>query len=182
MTPGQRLTNLWHRVAGAAGIFLVFTSAVGVGAAGMYLADRNERMQLVDRFPTVRAEERAACTREFQAQIDGLTKLHEQDSAAFADLRSQMADTHDVVTYTLRYLGDRAKVTDARTGVLLKQAREAANAAAAAQQTTAQVEKKVTVAATKADEAASTAKAVDEKLDTATRPALPAKPWAGTYR
>lgn len=99
MTRVQRLAVFWHRVAGATGIFLVITSAVGIGAAGMYLADRNERMQLVNRFPAVRSEERAACTREFQARIDGLTRLNEQGAQSLAELQAQMADTHDVVAY-----------------------------------------------------------------------------------
>jgi uncharacterized iron-regulated protein len=137
---------------------------------------------LIDRFPKVRAEERAACTREFTAQINGLTALNEQGRQALDDIRAQMEDTHDVVAYTLRFLGDRARLTDARQAALIKQTRQAAAAATIAAQKTEAVEQKVTVATAKAVEAASTAKAVDKKLDTAVRPPLPPQPWIGNRR
>lgn len=169
----------------------------GMLAAGYFLGQwgmsierakwNDERIELTRRFPAVRAEERAACTREYTAQINGLKStaaardaLEKQTAADISDMRVLMKTTNDLAAYTLRFLGDRARVNDQRSAAMLKQTREAAAAAAAAQQTTAQVEQKVNVAAVKADEAASTAKAVDRKLDTATHPALPAKPWAGS--
>ena len=168
----------------AAGYFL--------GQWGMSVERANwqaERTAYVKAMPVVRAEERAACMREYSAQIDGLKAtaaardaLDRQTAADVADMKSLMKTTNDLAAYTLRFLGDRARVNDQQSAAMLKQTREAAAAATAAQKTTAQVEQKVNVAAVKADEAASTAKAVDKKLDTAPRPALPAKPWSGGYR
>ncbi|QGZ56766.1 hypothetical protein [Paraburkholderia acidiphila] len=179
MTKGQRLKALWHRI----DIFVLFAMivllAMAAGAAVMNWINQRERMQLVDRFPLVRSEEREACVREFQGKIEDLTRLNQHDAAALDELRTQMADTHELAAYTLRFLGDRARITDARTAAMLKQAREAAQAATAAQQTSVQVERKVTDAATKAGEAASTAQDVSRKLETAVRPPLPAKPWIG---
>lgn len=40
------------------------------------------------------------------------------------------AGTHELAPYTLRFLGDRAKVNEARTATMLKQTRAAAAAAA----------------------------------------------------
>ncbi|AET90691.1 hypothetical protein BYI23_B000840 [Burkholderia sp. YI23] len=108
--------------------------------------------------------------------------MNQQATQALSDIRAQMEDTHEVVAYTLRFLGDRAKLTDARQAALIKQARQAAAAATVAAQKTEAVEQKVTVATAKAVEAASTAKAVDKKLDTAVQPPLQAQPWAGTRR
>jgi len=171
----------------------------GMLAAGYFLGQwgmslerakwADERTELIRHFPVVRSEERAACMREYSAQIDGLKataaardERDKQTAADVADMKSLMKTTNDLAAYTLRFLGDRARVNDEHTAAMLKQTREAAAAATAAQKTTVQVEQKVNVAAVKADEAASTAKAVDKKLDTATHPALPAKPWAGSYR
>lgn len=148
-----------------------------------------ERAGYIKSVPVARAEERAACMREYTAQIDGMKAtaaardaLDRQTAADVADMKSLMKTTNDLAAYTLRFLGDRARVNDAQSAAMLKQAREAAVAATAAQKTTVQVEQKVNVAAVKADEAASTAKAVDRKLDSATHAPLPAKPWAGSYR
>lgn len=179
MTNSQRLKALWFRIDVFFLSTLVVLLAMAAGAGVMNWINQGERMQLVNRFPTVRAEERAACVREFKGRIDDLTQLNERSAQDLADLRPLIKDTHDVAAYTLRFLGDRARISDKRTTAVLQQAKQAAQAATAAQQTSAQVERKVAVAATKADEAASTAQAVSRKLDTATRPALPAKPWAG---
>ncbi|RKE35308.1 hypothetical protein B0G76_1371 [Paraburkholderia sp. BL23I1N1] len=171
----------------------------GMLAAGYFLGQwgmsverakwADERGALMKRFPIARADERAACTREYSAQIEGLKAtaaardaMASQTAADVVDMKSLMKTTNDLAAYTLRFLGDRARVNDERSATMLKQTREAAAAATAAQKTTVQVEQKVSVAADKADEAASTAKAVDRKLDTATHPALPAKPWAGGNR
>lgn len=181
MTNTQRLKAFWRRI----DIFVLFTLVVLLAAAGgasvMNWINSRERMQLIDRFPMIRAEERAACVREFQGKVDDLTRLNVQGAQSLADLRTQMGETQQLVASTLRFLGDRAKLTDARQAALLKQTREAAIAAASAQQASVQVEKNVAVAATKAGEAASTAQAVSKKLDTAVHPALPAKPWVGSH-
>lgn len=169
MTRVERLGNFWHRVSGFIGIFLLLVAAFASGCALMYWLDKSERMQLVQRFPIVRAEERAACVREFTARLDSV-----------ADLKKQMQYTNELAQATLRFLGDRARINDEHTAAMLKQARAAAAAATTAAQRTEQVDQKVSVAVVKADEAASTAKAVDKKLDTATHPPLPAKPWIGT--
>ncbi|CAB3783369.1 hypothetical protein LMG28688_01633 [Paraburkholderia caffeinitolerans] len=179
MTKGQRLKAIWHRV----DIFVLFAMvvmlAMAAGAAVMNWLNQRERMQLLDRFPGIRAEERASCVREFQGRIDGLTRLNQQGAIALNDLRNQMSDTHELAVQTLTFLADRARITDASTAAMLKQARVAAQTAAATQQSTAQVEKKVTAAATKAGEAASTAQDLSRKLDAAVRAPLPAKPWVG---
>lgn len=179
MTKSEHIKAVWHRVDLYVINVLVVLLAGAVGAAIMNWLNSIERMQLIDRFPTVRAEERASCVREFKGKIDDLTRLNEQGARSLEDLRTQMSDTHEITAYMLRYLGDRAKVTDARTAAMLKQTRAAAAAANAAQQTSVQVEQKVAVAASKAGEAASTAQAVSKKLDTAVHPPQPAKPWAG---
>lgn len=177
MTKGQRLKLLWQRI----DIFVLFAMlvllAMATGAAVMNWINQRERMQLVDRFPTVRAEERAACVREYDARLSSLSQIQKQIDTT----NRAVDDTNKIVAYTLRFLGDRAKLTDARNRAVLEQARAAAVAASAAAEKTAQVEQKVTVAAVKADEAASTAKAVDKKLDTAVHPPLPARPWAGGH-
>jgi hypothetical protein len=188
---GESLKATWFRIDIYVGCFLVIVASAAAGAAVMNWFNARERITLIERFPVVRAEERAACTREFSAQIDGLKRLNEQGAQALVALQSQMNDTHNVVAYTLRFLGDRAKISDARTAAMLKQARAAAVAAntaaektEAVAQKTEVVEQKVTVAATKADEAASTAKATEKKLDTATHPTavVPSTPWAGNRR
>lgn len=181
---GEALKATWYRIDIYVGCLLIIVASAAAGAAGMNWFNARERMTLIERFPIVRAEERAACTREFSAQVNGLKKLNEQGAQALIDLKSQMADTHEVVAYTLRFLGDRARVNDARTAAMLKQTRQAAAAASAAAAKTEVVEQKVAVAASKADEAASTAKATEKKLDTATHPTavVPSTPWAGNRR
>jgi hypothetical protein len=150
---------------------LAGVAAVGffIGQWGMSIERANwqaERSAYLARFPKVRQETREACTREFAGRIEGLQKLNE------------------LAAYTLRCLGDRAKVTDARAATMLKQTRAAAAAAVAAAKKTDVVEQKVSVATASAAEAASTAKATEKKLDTATHPTavVPSTPWAGSRR
>jgi hypothetical protein len=50
--------------------------------------------------------------REFAGRIEGLQKLNERGDQALIDLKAQMTDTHELAAYTLRNLGDRAKLTD----------------------------------------------------------------------
>ncbi|MDR5761970.1 hypothetical protein [Caballeronia sp. LZ035] len=178
----EKLNHWWRQFKLLIAVGLLVLVAGFAGAQWQSRADADERAVLIERFPKVRAEERAACTREFTAQVDGLTALNEQGKRALDDIRAQMEDTHEVVAYTLRFLGDRAKVNDARTAAMLKQTRAAAAAATTAAEKTESVEQKVTVATAKAVEAASTAKAVDKKLDTAVQPPQPAQPWVGNRR
>lgn len=166
---------------------LAGVAAVGffIGQWGMSVERANwtkERAAYIKRFPEVRAETRNACVAEYDGKVQQLQQQNQQNIQAMSDLRSLITDTHDVAQYTLRFLGDRAKLTDARQAALIKQTRQAAAAATVAAQKTEAVEQKVAVAATKADEAANTAKAVDKKLETATHPSLPAQPWAGSRR
>ncbi|BCF88657.1 hypothetical protein [Paraburkholderia largidicola] len=186
MTKGEHIKAVWFRVDLYIINVLVVLLAGAVGAAIMNWMNSAERTLLVARFPVVRAEERAACTREFSSQINGLKstlaareEMDKRTAADVADMKTLMQTTNELAAYTLRFLGDRARVNDQRTAAMLKQTKEAAAAASAAQKTTATVEQKVTDVAVKTDEAASTVQAVSKKLDTAVRPALPAKPWAG---
>lgn len=176
------LSQWWRASKLLIAVCLLVLVAGFAGAQWQSRADADERAVLISRFPTVRADERRACEREFTAKVAGLEGMNQQATQALSDIRAQMEDTHEVVAYTLRFLGDRAKVTDARQAALIKQARQAAAAATVAAQKTEAVEQKVTVATAKAVEAASTAKAVDKKLDTAVQPPLPPQPWVGNRR
>ncbi|CAG9256322.1 hypothetical protein [Paraburkholderia caribensis] len=187
MTKGEHIKAVWHRWDLYIVNVLVVVLAGAVGAAIMNWLNSTERASLLTRFPVVRAEERAACTREFSSQINGLKstlaareEMDKRTAADVADMKTLMQTTNELAAYTLRFLGDRARVNDQRTAAMLKQTKEAAAAATAAQKSTATVEQKVNDAAVKADEAASTAKAVGRQLDRATQPTLPAKPWAGS--
>jgi len=177
-----RINHWWQQIKLLVAVAMLILVAGFVGAQWQQRADSDERAVLIDRFPKVRAEERAACTREFTAQIDGLKAVNERGAADLAAMKQSIADTNQIVAYTLRFLGDRARLTDARQAALIKQARAAAAAASVAAEKTEVVEQKVSVATAKAVEAASTAKAVDKKLDNAVQPMLPAQPWAGTRR
>jgi hypothetical protein len=177
-----RINNWWQQVKLLVAVALIAAVAGFIGAQWQQRVDADERAVLIDRFPKVRAEERAACTREFTAQVDGLKAVNERGAVDLAAMKQSIADTNQIVAYTLRFLGDRARLTDARQTALIKQARQAAVAASVAAQKTEVVEQKVNVATAKAAEAASTAKAVDKKLDTAVQPPKPALPWAGNRR
>ncbi len=177
-----KLNHWWRQAKLLVAVVLLVLVAGFVGAQWQSRTDADERAALLNRFPIVRKQEREACVREFSAQMAGLKALNEQGTRALDDIRLLITDTHDVAQYTLRFLGDRAKLTDARQAALIKQTRQAAAAATAAAQKTELVEQKVTVATAKAVEAATTAKAVDKKLDSAVQPPLPAQPWAGTRR
>ena len=177
-----RINHWWQQVKLLVAVGLLVLVAGFFGAQWQQRVDADERALLIDRFPKVRAEERAACTREFTAQIEGMKAVNERGAADLAAMKQSIADTNQIVAYTLRFLGDRAKLTDARQAAVIKQARAAAAAASVAAQKTEVVEQKVSIATAKAVEAASTAKAVDKKLDRAVQPQLPAQPWAGNKR
>jgi hypothetical protein len=176
------INHWWRQIKLLVAVAMLILVAGFAGAQWQSRADSEERATLIARFPIVKEQERAACTREFTAKIDGLELVNKQGGESLAALKAQMQDMHEIVAYTLRYLGDRAKLNDARQAAIIKQAREAATAANAAAQKTDVVEQKVNVATAKAVEAASTAKAVDKKLETAVQPPLPPQPWMGGNR
>ncbi|MDR5772073.1 MULTISPECIES: hypothetical protein [unclassified Caballeronia] len=176
------INHWWQQVKLLVAVGLLVVVAGFVGAQVQQRLDAEERANLVARFPIVKEQERAACTREFTAKIDGLERVNKQATDDLAAMKQSVGDTNQIVAYTLRWLGDRAKLNDARQAALIKQAREAAVAANAAAQKTDVVEQKVNVATAKAVEAASTAKAVDKKLETAVQPPQPAQPWIGNRR
>lgn len=182
----DQISKAYKRFAGLFAILLIGVAVFFAGMATMYWINRGERMQLLGRFPAARATAAASATEaadaKYAVEIAGLKSENETLRQSQELIAKSVADTNSIAAYTLRFLGDRAKVTDARTATVLKQTREAAAAASAAAAKTEVVEQKVTVAVVKADEAASTAKAVDKKLDTAVHPALPAQPWAGNRR
>ena len=174
----------------------VIGAIAGLMAAGYFIgqwgmsAERSEwqaeRKVFIDRFPVARAEERASCTKEYESKLTGLRELGvERDkreaaqTQAMDDLKAQMADMHELTAYTLRFMGDRAKVADRNAATQLKETRVAVAAAVDAKQKTEQVGAKVEVAVAKADEAASAVKSVDKKLETAVRPtaAVPSHVW-----
>lgn len=177
-----KINHWWRQAKLLVAVTLLILVAGFAGAQWQQRSDAEERATLISRFPVVRADERRACEREFGSQIAGLQRLNEQGSRALADLRGQMDETHEVVAYTLRYLGDRAHINDKRQAEIIAQARKAATAANVAVQKTEVVAQQVNVATAKAVEAASTAKAVDKKLDTAVQPPQPPQPWAGNRR
>lgn len=185
------IKELWRRVDGP--IFAVVLLAACC-AITYVVKDRvdssaqaaweKERAGYIKRFPEVRSEERASCTREYEAKLGSVQAVAKQQTDDMADMKKQMQTINDLASYTLRYLGDRAKVADQRNATMLKQTKVAAAAAIDAKQTAEQVDKKVNVAVIKADEAASAVKSVDKKLDTATRgtAAVPPTPWIGNRR
>ncbi|WP_438391064.1 hypothetical protein [Caballeronia sp. DA-9] len=169
----------------------------GVLAAGFFLgqwsardsvAQANaERQGLTARIPVIRKEEYAAGVASSNAKIDSLQKQLDAANARlgdFGDIKKLVEDSHDVNTYTLRFLGDRAKVADRNAAAQLKETKVAAAAAVDAKQRTEQVGAKVEVAVAKADEAASAVKQVDKKLETAVHPTavVPPTPWIGNRR
>lgn len=184
----EKIKRAWQRFAGLASILLIMVSLFFAGMAVMYWIDRNERMQIMGRFPAARAAAAASATEAAEAKSAiEISSLKAQNSSLRESQRliaQSVDETHELAAYTLRFLGDRAKINDAHQAALIKQAKEAAVAATVAAKKTEVVEQKVTVAASKADEAASTAKAVDKKLDTATHPTavVPPTPWAGSRK
>lgn len=182
MTRGQRLKALWSRIDAYVWNVLVMVIVAAASAGLVNWFNAHERVVLMDQFPVVRSEERAACTREFAAKMDGLTALNKQQGAASLDIKRQSEATLATLQALQIWLSRRATVNDQQAASMLKQSRAAAVAAATAAQKTDAVEQQVNVAVVKANDAANTAKAVDKKLETATRPALPAKPWIGNQR
>lgn len=189
MTRGQRLKAFWHRYDLYVGNVLLVVISLAVGAGLMNWFNSSERSVLIERFPVVRAEERAACTREFSAQIAGLQatgavrdQLVQQLTADMGDIKGLIKTNNELSAYTLRFLGDRAKHNDQVNAAVLKQTKVAADAATDAKQTAQASDQKLNVVAVEARDAKQTAQAVGKQLETATRPALPAKPWIGNNR
>lgn len=180
----EKFKSAWQRFAGLGAILFIAVSVFLAGMALMYWIGRNERMQLVDRIPQVRKNAEAAAAERYKSEIAGLKSENATLNKSMDLIAKSVGDTHDIAAYTLRFLGDRARLTDQRNAAMMKQTKVAADAAVDAKQTAEKVDQKVNVAVVKADEAASTAKAVDKKLETATnRTALvPPTPWAGNRR
>lgn len=178
--------QIWTAAKPFVAISLLLVVAGFAGAQWQSILDSDERRALVERFPKVRKEAAAAATQAcqamFTAQITGLTGSNKQYAEDMQDLKVLMQTTNDLAAYTLRFLGARAKVADQHSAAMLKQTKEATAAAVDAAQKIAPLEQKVNAAVMKSDEAVVTTKALDKKLETATRPALPAKPWIGDHR
>ena len=178
--------EVWTSVKPFAAISLLLVVSGFAGAQWQSRLDGSERGALVARFPKVRSEATAAatqaCQATFAAQVTGLTKSNKQYAEDMASLRALMQTTNDLAAYTLRFLGDRAKVADQHSAAVLKQTKEATAAAVDAAQKIVPLEQKVNVAVMKSDEAVVTTKALDKKLDTATHPVLTSKPWIGGRR
>lgn len=178
--------EIWTSVKPFAAISLLLIVSGFVGAQWQSRLDGNERGALVARFPKVRLEAATAatlaCQQTFAAQIKGLTASNKQYTEDMANLRSLMQTTNDLAAHTLLFLGDRAKVADEHSAAVLKQTKEATAAAVDAAHKIAPLEQKVNVAVMKSDEAVTTTKALDKKLDVSPHPAVPAKPWIGSHR
>jgi hypothetical protein len=181
-----KLNHWWQQVKLPVAVGLLVIVAGFLGAQWQQRIDSEERSVLIDRFPKARAAAAASATEaadaKYAAQIKGLEGENAALRSSQALIAKSVADTHEIAAYTLRFLGDRARVTDARQATLIKKANEAALAATAAAQKTEVVEQKINVATAAATAAASTAKAVDKKLETAVQPPQPAQPWIGNRR
>lgn len=184
----DRRKELWPTVKPFAAVGLLLVVAGFAGAQWQSRLDGDERAALIDRFPKVRAEAAAnatqACQATFAAKMEGLSASNRQYADDMTSLKGLMQTTNDLAAYTLRFLGDRAKVADQHSAAVLKQTREATAAAVDAAQKIAPLEQKVNVAVAKVDAAASGVKSLDKKFETATRPtaAVPAQPWIGNRR
>jgi hypothetical protein len=185
------IKELWRRVDGPIFAVVLLAACCAITYvvkdrvdSSAQVAWQKERAGYIKRFPEVRAEERASCTREYEAKLGGVQAVAKQQADDMTDMKSLMQTTNDLAAYTLRFLGDRAKINDQRTAAMLRQTQAATAAATSAAIKSAAVETKVAVAVVKADEAASAAKATEKKLDTATRAtaAVPPTPWIGNRR
>jgi chromosome segregation ATPase len=134
-----------------------------------------ERKALSDRIKDIRKEEYAAGVASSTAEIAALKK--QIDDAG--DIKAMVSDAHEIVAYTLRFLGKRAEITDARNAALLKQSKTAAAAAVEAKQSLDKVDKKLTEQAVKVDAAASAVQNVEKKLAPLPAPPQPSKGWFG---
>ncbi|AMM17521.1 hypothetical protein AX768_25315 [Burkholderia sp. PAMC 28687] len=157
----------------------------GVLSAGYFLGQwsardsveqaNTERKAMTARIPVIRKEEYAAGVASSETKIASLQK--QIDDAG--DIKAMVQDAHEIVAYTLRFLGKRAEITDARNAALLKQSRTAAAAAVEAKQSLDKVDKKLTEQAVKVDAAASAVQNVEKKLAPPPPPAQPSKGWFG---
>jgi hypothetical protein len=160
-------------------LILLIIAAGGGGYVLCALHDQSERSVLYGRIVSARTAERNSCVREYDARIEGINQLgkerDDREAAQATQLAQQaglMHETLDLIHELRKFLDSRAKVSDAalvtaktnskQTGQLLR--------------TVEAVEIKATAAAAKVDETAIAVKSVNKKLDTATRPTLPAVP------
>lgn len=134
-----------------------------------------ERKALIARFPVVRKESYDAGAAASAAKIASLQKQIED----FGDMKAMVADAHEIVAYTLRFLGKRAEISDRRTAELLKQTRAATANAVDTKQVLEKVDKKITEQAAKVDAAASAVQQVEKKLAPPPAPPQQSKGWFG---
>lgn len=181
-----RQLSFWIIVLGAIGAVAGFTAggyALGQLAARSAVAQANnekdeankERKALIARFPIVRKESYDAGAASANAKIASMQKQIDD----FGDMKAMVADAHEIVAYTLRFLGKRAEIADARTAALLKQSKTATAAAVETKQSLEKVDKKLTEQAVKVDAAASAVQNVEKKLAPPPAPAQPSKGWFG---
>ena len=174
-----RQLSFWIITLGAIGAIAGFIAsgyALGQWSGRESVSQANaERQALIARFPIVRKESYDAGVASSAAKIAALQK--QIDDAG--DIKAMVADAHEIVAYTLRFLGKRAEIADARTAALLKQSKTAAAAAVEAKQSLDKVDKKLTEQAVKVDAAASAVQNVEKKLAPPPAPAQPSKGWFG---
>lgn len=181
-----RQLSFWIIVLGVIGAISGFT--VGGFALGQW-SDRasvtqankekdqanDERKALTNRIKDIRKEEYAAGVASASSEVAALKK--QIDDAG--DIKAMVSDAHEIVAYTLRFLGKRAEITDKRAEALLKQSKTAAAAAVEAKQSLDKVDKKLSEQAVKVDAAASAVQNVEKKLAPPTPPPQPSKGWFG---
>lgn len=134
-----------------------------------------ERKDLIARFPIVRKEAYDAGVASANAKIASMQKQIDD----FGDMKAMVADAHEIVAYTLRFLGKRAEIADARTAALLKQTKTATALAVETKQSLDQYGKKIAEQGAKIDATASGVQSVEKKLAPASTPAPAGKGWFG---
>jgi len=134
-----------------------------------------ERQALIARFPVVRKESYEAGVAASAERIANLQKQIDD----FGDMKAMIADAHEIVAYTLRFLGKRAEIADKRTAELLRQSRVAAANSVEAKQSLEKVDKKLAEQTAKVDAAASAVQQVEKKLAPPPAPPQQSKGWFG---
>lgn len=184
-----RQFSFWVVVFAAIGSIAGFSAggfALGQWWARAYIAQaikdkdqaNDERNKLIARFPIVRKESYDAGVASSAQKIASLQKQIED----FGDMKAMIADMHELSAYTLRFLGDRARINDQRTAAMLKQSKVAAQAGEAAAQKAEVAVQKTDTIVQKQEAVEQKLNAVDKKLGTAQMPPLPAQPWVGNRR
>lgn len=181
-----RQLSFWVIVFGSIGGVIGLTAGgffFGQWSAREYVAQANKdkdqanatRDALIARFPVVRKEAYQAGVDASAAKMASLQKQIDD----FGDMKAMVTDAHEIVAYTLRFLGKRAEISDRRTAELLKQTRAATANAADTKQVLEKVDKKITEQAAKVDAAASAVQQVEKKLAPPPAPPQQSKGWFG---